>query len=79
MSDWERFRREVSWFLEPAETAVVGETRAWTRGAVDGLPELSALLASAALTPVTIGDKAYELLAWGPAEDRRGGWAGGHR
>src|SRR5690606_18657257 len=44
----------------------------WTRGPADGLPELSALLASATRTPVSVGGTAYELLAWGPSDGRRG-------
>jgi len=72
MGDWERFVAEVSWFLEPAQTAELGEARPWTRGPVAGLPELSALLESATLTPVRVGAAGYELLAWGPAGERRG-------
>jgi hypothetical protein len=72
VDDWQRFLDEVSWFLDPAENAVAGEPQPWARGAVDGLPELSALLDSATLTPVSVGDSAYELVAWGAADDRRG-------
>lgn len=50
----------------------MGEARPWTRGSIDDLPELSALLASATLTPVSTGGNAYELLAWGSPNDRRG-------
>ncbi|MFG3558330.1 hypothetical protein ACGGAQ_28525 [Micromonospora sp. NPDC047557] len=72
MSDWEDFLQEVPWFLRPGESAVVGEAQAWTRGSIDGLPELSALLASTTLTPVSVGGDAYELLAWGSSKSRRG-------
>jgi hypothetical protein len=72
MSDWEQFSHEVSWFVQPGETAVVGEAQPWARGAIDDLPELSALLAAATLTPVSIGERDYELLAWGSEGDRRG-------
>lgn len=72
MDDWERFLGEVSWFLEPGETATVGETRPWTGAPADDLPELSALLGSAALTPVAVGTDVHELLAWGPPDARRG-------
>lgn len=72
MNDWERFLGEVSWFLQPGETATAGETRPWTGGSADDLPELSALLGSAALTPVAVGTDTYELLAWGPSDARRG-------
>ncbi|GAA3654849.1 hypothetical protein GCM10022224_017330 [Nonomuraea antimicrobica] len=72
MSDWEPFLDEVSWFVQPGESVVVGEARPWTRGSIDGLPELSALFGSAVLTPVSVGGTAYELLAWGSPSDRRG-------
>jgi hypothetical protein len=72
MSDWEQFIHEVSWFLEPGQAAAVGNAQPWTRGPVDGLPELSALLREATLTPVTIGSGSYELLGWGPSDGRRG-------
>lgn len=72
VSDWEQFLDEVSWFLSPGERAVVGEARPWARGSIDGLPELSALLASATITPVSVGDTDFELLAWGSSGHRRG-------
>lgn len=72
MSDWEPFLDEVSWFVQPGEGVVVGEAQPWARGSIDGLPELSALLGSATLTPVSVGGNAYELLAWGSPGDRRG-------
>lgn len=50
----------------------MGAAQPWTRGAIDGLPELSALLDSVTLTPVAAGGHAYELLAWGPMGNRRG-------
>lgn len=72
VNDWEQFLREVSWFVQPGDTVTVGETRPLTRGSVAGLPELSALLGLAALTPVRVADDAYELMAWGPRDARRG-------
>lgn len=71
VNDWERFCDAKPWLLRPGRTALAGEPHPWTRGPVDGLPELSALLASAEVTPVSVGDDAYEVLAWGPADDRR--------
>jgi hypothetical protein len=72
MSDWEQFLRKVSWFLRPGDSVAVGEARPWTRGSTGDLPELSALLGSATLTPVSVAGDAYELLAWGSPDDRRG-------
>ncbi|RKT84590.1 hypothetical protein SAMN05421805_103529 [Saccharopolyspora antimicrobica] len=69
MSDWEQFLDRVPWF---GGTAVAGEAKPWTRGPVPGLPALSALLGSATVTPVSEDGEAYELLTWGPPEDRRG-------
>lgn len=70
--DWARFRDEIVWFVEPGQSAEAGPPGPWTRGAVPGLPGLSALLAAATVTPVAVGDTAYDLLAWGPASARRG-------
>lgn len=72
MGDWDRFVAEVSWFLEPSAVVEVGVARPWSRGPVDGLPELSALLGTATLTPIVVDGDSFELLAWGPATDRRG-------
>ncbi|MFG2005481.1 hypothetical protein ACGFNU_40665 [Spirillospora sp. NPDC048911] len=72
MGDWELFLQEVSWFLQPGESFALGEAQPWTRGSIEGLPELSALFASATLTPVSVGGIVYELLAWGPPDGRRG-------
>ncbi|CCH19785.1 hypothetical protein [Micromonospora lupini] len=72
VSDWQQFRDEVSWFLGPGEGAEVGMARPWAREPIAGLPELSALLASATVTPVSVGDTAFELLAWGSSGRRRG-------
>jgi hypothetical protein len=39
MSDWELFLREVSWFVQPGESVMVGEAQQpWTRGTAEGLP-----------------------------------------
>lgn len=72
MSDWERFLAEVSWFVSPGQDVVVGESREWVRGSADGLPVLSALLAGATVTPVSVDRVEYELLAWGEPDTRRG-------
>ena len=72
MRDWQRFLEEVTWFLTPGESARVGDTLPWSRGAVERLPQLSRLLATATVTPVSVDGRAYELLAWGPSDSRRG-------
>lgn len=72
MSDWEAFVAEVTWFPRQGSSAVVGPPRPWTRGGVDGLPVLSALLNAATLTTVGVDGSRFELLAWGPQEARRG-------
>ncbi|KAL5366260.1 hypothetical protein BJX96DRAFT_160640 [Aspergillus floccosus] len=72
MSDWDHFIKDKPYFLRDGDTVTVHEEQPWTRGAVDGLPHLSALLASATLTPVSVSGKEYELLAWGPQDSRRG-------
>ncbi|MET9629387.1 hypothetical protein ABZX92_18180 [Lentzea sp. NPDC006480] len=65
MSDWGRFVECVPWFVSPGSEVVVGSTSVWTRGALPGLPRLSALLASARVTPVSVAGRPYELLSWG--------------
>lgn len=72
MNDWDQFTGDVSWFVTPDSSVVLGSSSAWARGPVAGLPELSSLLGSATVTPVTIDGCGYELLAWGPADHRRG-------
>ena len=72
MSDWVRFLDEVSWFVEPGQTTAAGDALPWTREPIAALPELAGLLRSATLTPVSVADTAYELLAWGPPDQRRG-------
>lgn len=70
MRDWERFVEHTPWFVEGE--IVVGEVSPWAREPVDGLPVLSALLKGATVTSVTMDGRPYELLAWGPDDDRRG-------
>jgi hypothetical protein len=72
MNDWERFLDEVSWFVEPGQTVAIGDAAPWRREPIAALPELSDLLRSATLTPVSVADEQYELLAWGPPDQRRG-------
>lgn len=72
MSDWEQFLHEVPWFVRPGASAAAGDGQPWTRGSIFELPELSALLGSATVTPVSVDGNTYELLAWGPRGERRG-------
>lgn len=72
MRDWESFVAETPWFVQDEEV-VVGAERPWGRDAVAALPNLSTLVKGATVTPVSVGDRAYELLAWGP-DGRRRGW-----
>ncbi|GAB3282092.1 hypothetical protein [Kineosporia babensis] len=59
-------------FATLQEPVTVGEPRAWTRGTVQELPELSALLMAATVIPVTADGTDYEVLLWGEGEERRG-------
>ncbi|PWK87399.1 hypothetical protein C8D88_104560 [Lentzea atacamensis] len=67
VSDWGRFLECVPWFVEPGAEVVVGPSSVWTRGSISGLPRLSALLAAARVTPVSVAGRRYELLVWGSA------------
>lgn len=73
MGDWEQFVGEITWFVPPGEPVEIGdEPRPWFRGPVKELPVLSQLLAGSTLTTVTVAGRSYELLAWGPSDNRRG-------
>ncbi|NUT49551.1 MAG: hypothetical protein HOV94_19920 [Saccharothrix sp.] len=72
MRDWEQFVRHVPWFVEPRDVIVVGEEVPWPRPVLGPLPRLSALLSTASLTPVSVSGTRYEVIAWGPAGERRG-------
>jgi hypothetical protein len=72
MRDWEQFLVGVPWFLRPGEQVIVEAAAHWSRGRIEGLPRLSALLSSAIVTRVAIDRQTYDLLAWGPRERRRG-------
>jgi hypothetical protein len=72
VSDWARFLDEVSWFVEPGQEVELGDPRPWSRRPIDALPQLSELLGSATVTPVSVAGRPHELLAWGPPDDRRG-------
>jgi hypothetical protein len=72
MSDWEQFLAGVPWFLRPGQQVIVEAATHWSRGRIEGLPRLSALLSSATVTRVAIDHQNYDLLAWGPRERRRG-------
>lgn len=65
VSDWDRFVESVPWFVKPGQDVVVGSSATWVRGALPDLPRLSALLASARVTPVSVAGRPYELLSWG--------------
>lgn len=71
-SDWEEFIRAVPWFVTRGAAVDVGIPSPWSRGAVDGLPILSHLLAAATVTRVEVEGRAYDLLVWGTECSRRG-------
>ena len=72
VSDWRQFVDEVSWLLGANESANVGDSRPWSRGTIDELPQMSRLLTTATVTPIQVGELNLELLAWGPPDARRG-------
>jgi len=63
MRDWDWFVEQVPW-LDDGDEAEVGDEVTWSRGPLPGLPALSALLARARVTDVTVAGRRYELLAW---------------
>ena len=72
MRDWQRFLDEGQLVPRSGRGASVGDSLPWPRGHVEGLPQLSRLLSAATVTSVSVGGRAYELLAWGPSDSRRG-------
>jgi hypothetical protein len=72
MDDWDRFLEATPWFLDPGVAITVGDPEPWTRGGLEELPRLSAVLTTATVTPVTVAGAWYELLAWGTPDERRG-------
>lgn len=73
MGDWDDFVEDASWFLRSgSEVTVADGSRSWGRPPIDDLPVLSALFETAAVTDVVVDGQPYELLAWGPADGRRG-------
>jgi hypothetical protein len=73
MRDWEQFVQHTQWFVSSTEVIDVSDEVPWPRGRLEPLPRLSALLRTASLTTVSVSGRHYELIAWGPA-DRRRGW-----
>ena len=63
VSDWNRFLECVPWFVKPGQNVDVGSPGSWARGSLPDLPRLSALLASARVTPVSVAGRSYELLS----------------
>jgi hypothetical protein len=72
MRDWEQFVQHTPWFTDPGEVTVVGDEIPWSRDRLESLPRLSTLLEAASLTTLSISGTPYELIAWGPADQRRG-------
>jgi hypothetical protein len=62
MKAWSTSSTRFPWFLQSGETVVVGDAQPWTRGSIDKSPELSALLDSTTLMPVSIAGKALWVL-----------------
>lgn len=72
MRDWEQFVQDTPWFIGPGDVAIVGDEISWPRGGLESMPRLSALLATATLTSVTVSARPYELITWGLPDQRRG-------
>lgn len=71
MSDFEQFLQAKRLTPKPG-LVEPGEPRPWDAAPVPGLPALSDLLSRATVTPVLMGGREFQLLAFGPAEQRRG-------
>jgi hypothetical protein len=72
MRDWELLVEDNPWVVGPGDTVVIDDEIPWPRGQLESLPDLSAILKVASLTPVSVSARRYEVIAWGPPDDRRG-------
>ena len=77
MNDWEAFTESIPWFVDAGAKVHVSEPR-------DGLelpssvavvfPTLAHLLAQSHVSPVSVNDVPYQLLAWDAEDGQRMGW-----
>ncbi len=77
MHDWDNFIETIPWFVDAGAIVRVSKP-------CDGLhlpssvaaifPSLAHLLAQSRVTPVSVNDVAYQLLAWDTADGQRMGW-----
>ena len=77
MTDWEAFVESVPWFVDAgSNVSFSDQCRGLRLSRTLNLrfPALSRLLASADVTPVSINDAAYYLLAWNSSDGERIGW-----
>jgi hypothetical protein len=72
MRDWEQFVQHTPWFMGPGDIAVVEDEGPWPGGDLESMPQLSELLGTASLTTLSVSGTHYELIAWGPGDQRRG-------
>jgi hypothetical protein len=77
MNDWTAFTEAVPWFLDRDAAVEVGprrRTRTLSPLAATLFPPLAELLATAAVTRVSVNGILYELLAWDSSDGDRFGW-----
>jgi hypothetical protein len=74
MTDWESAVADLTWLVWNAPEVEVGPTVRWDRPPLEDLPQLSRLLAAARVTPVKIGERQHDLLAWDSPDDCVAGW-----
>lgn len=77
MTDFDCFVKHVSWFNYDKAPMFIGDAVQRSRPSQElneAFPAMGELLGKAHATPVTVGDKHYELLAWTKSDGVRMGW-----
>jgi hypothetical protein len=77
MSDWHAFIESIPWFVDTDADVRVSEShdaRQLASPVADVFPSLAKLLGQSRVTPISVNDTRYELLAWDAVDGYRIGW-----
>jgi hypothetical protein len=77
VNDWDTFIQSIPWFFDADANILVSEPRSGLQlpSSVSLVfPSLAKLLAQSHVTPVSVNDVPYQLLAWDAADGQRMGW-----
>ncbi len=77
VNDWDTFIESIPWFVGPRANVVVSEPRNGLQlpsSISVNFPSLAQLLAQSHVTPVSVDDTPYQLVAWDATDGQRMGW-----